>query len=188
MKGEAGDGNSSELNEEERRALRGSKFAPLAISNRPSSSSSSRPQPRLAHPGGPLTTNKAAALAKFLERKLQQPGGLDSIDPNVLELAVKNAKEPMIRHVASFDDGSTEELDPRNPDKKKKKKQNKNKKKNLEMQGVPETGNLNKNKKLEKQDAPERRKRKRKKKVSPSISIFSPWCGVYLDDVFLFRQ
>lgn len=48
---------------------------------------------RLAHPGGPLTTNKAAALAKFLERKLQQPGGLDSIDPNVLELAVKNAKE-----------------------------------------------------------------------------------------------
>ncbi|CAA7406030.1 unnamed protein product [Spirodela intermedia] len=168
MKGEAGDGNSSELNEEERRALRGSKFAPLAISNRPSSSSSSRPQPRLAHPGGPLTTNKAAALAKFLERKLQQPGGLDSIDPNVLELAVKNAKETvkasgssttagrMIRHVASFDDGSTEELDPGNPDKKKKKKQNKNKKKNLEMQG------------LEKQDAPERRKRKRKKKEGKS--------------------
>ena len=40
-----------------------------------------------------MTTNKAAALAKFLERKLKQPGGLDSIDPDVLELAVQNAKE-----------------------------------------------------------------------------------------------
>ena len=48
---------------------------------------------RLAHPGGPLTTNKAAALAKFLERKLQDPNGLDSIKPELLELAVKNAKD-----------------------------------------------------------------------------------------------
>lgn len=48
---------------------------------------------RLAHPGGPMTTNKAAALAKFLERKLQQPDGLSSINPDLLELAVKNAKE-----------------------------------------------------------------------------------------------
>lgn len=47
---------------------------------------------RLAHPGGPLTTNKAAALAKFLERKLQDPNGLDSLKPELLELAVKNAK------------------------------------------------------------------------------------------------
>lgn len=48
---------------------------------------------RLAHPGGPVKTNKAAALAKFLERKLQQPDGLKSINPDLLELAVKNAKE-----------------------------------------------------------------------------------------------
>ena len=48
---------------------------------------------RLAHPGGPLTTNKAAALAKFLERKLHEPGGLASINPDLLELAVKNAKD-----------------------------------------------------------------------------------------------
>ncbi|XP_030938029.1 uncharacterized protein LOC115963234 isoform X2 [Quercus lobata] len=41
-------------------------FAPL-----PSlPSSAHRSQPRLAHPGGPLRTNKAAALAKFLETKL----------------------------------------------------------------------------------------------------------------------
>lgn len=40
-----------------------------------------------------MTTNKAAALAKFLERKLQQPDGLSSINPDLLELAVKNAKE-----------------------------------------------------------------------------------------------
>lgn len=48
---------------------------------------------RFAHPGGPLKTNKAAALAKFLERKLQEPGGLTSINPDLLELAVKNAKD-----------------------------------------------------------------------------------------------
>jgi hypothetical protein len=47
----------------------------------------------MAHPGGPLTTNKAAALAKFLERKLQQPDGLDSLNPDLVNLAVKNAKE-----------------------------------------------------------------------------------------------
>ena len=47
----------------------------------------------MAHPGGPLTTNKAAALAKFLERKLQQPDGLDSLNPDLVKLAVKNAKE-----------------------------------------------------------------------------------------------
>lgn len=48
---------------------------------------------RLAHPGGPLTTNKAVALSKFLERKLQAPNGLASINPDLLELAVKNAKD-----------------------------------------------------------------------------------------------
>ena len=47
----------------------------------------------MAHPRGPLTTNKAAALAKFLERKLQQPDGLDSLNPDLVKLAVKNAKE-----------------------------------------------------------------------------------------------
>lgn len=108
-----------ELTEDEKRALRGSKFAPLT--SRPSSSRSQPPRfffhslgffvsffsiwnsdlrgcfvYRLAHPGGPLKTNKAAALAKFLERKLQDPNGLASIDPDLLELAVKNAKDTVI--------------------------------------------------------------------------------------------
>ncbi|XP_021727751.1 uncharacterized protein LOC110694881 isoform X2 [Chenopodium quinoa] len=129
------------LSEDERKALRRSKFAPLPP--KPSSSSSSS-LPRLAHPGGPVTTNKAAALAKFLERKLQEPGGLDTLKPELIELAVKNAKETVnasgtskhgkiIRHVTSFDDdedhsskdGSTFE-----PKKKKLKKEKKDKKKN----------------------------------------------------------
>lgn len=104
-----------ELSEDEKRALRGSKFAPLPSLPPP------RSQPRysihlhlhrfplgffflsaidyirvciyrLAHPGGPLTTNKAAALAKFLERKLQDPNGLGSINPQLVERAVQNAK------------------------------------------------------------------------------------------------
>ncbi|XP_043709813.1 uncharacterized protein LOC122658770 isoform X1 [Telopea speciosissima] len=101
-------GGLESLTKEERRALRGSKFAPL-----PSAPPPSQSRPRLSHPGGPLATNKAAALAKFLERKLQKPGGLDSINPDLLELAVKNAKDTVngavpnsgrIRHVTSFDD------------------------------------------------------------------------------------
>ncbi|KAK3125973.1 hypothetical protein QOZ80_7BG0612190 [Eleusine coracana subsp. coracana] len=105
---------AGDISDEERRALRGSKFAPL-----PPPPPSSRPQPRMAHPGGPLTTNKAAALAKFLERKLQQPDGLDSLNPDLVKLAVKNAKETIkaskgeastsgrvVRHVSSFGDGS----------------------------------------------------------------------------------
>lgn len=48
---------------------------------------------RQAHPGGPMKTNKAAALAKFLERKLQEPNGLASMDPKLVELAVENAKQ-----------------------------------------------------------------------------------------------
>ncbi|KAH0725741.1 hypothetical protein KY284_001606 [Solanum tuberosum] len=79
-----------QLSEEEKKALRGSKFAPL-----PSAPSSSRPQSRLAHPGGPMKTNKAAALAKFLDRKLQDPSGLSSLDPRLIELAVKNAKHTL---------------------------------------------------------------------------------------------
>ncbi|KAL7211246.1 hypothetical protein ACSBR2_014179 [Camellia fascicularis] len=79
------------LTDEERRALRGSKFAPLPPSA--SSPSRSKPKPRLPHLDGPLTTNKAAALVKFLERKLQEPNGLASIKPELVELAVKNAQD-----------------------------------------------------------------------------------------------
>ncbi|CAL9068282.1 nucleolar protein 56-like [Musa acuminata AAA Group] len=129
------------LAEDERRALRASKFAPLPLPP----SSSSRSQPRLAHPSGPMTTNKAAALAKFLERKLQHPDGLNSLDPNLVELAVKNAKETVvaskgmsstlgskIRHVASFEDSveNLEEDDDKEEEKQqKKRKKNKKKKK-----------------------------------------------------------
>ncbi|KAL5701160.1 hypothetical protein ACHQM5_026527 [Ranunculus cassubicifolius] len=131
-----------DLTEDERRALRKSKFAPL-----PPPPPTSRPIPRLAHPGGPLATNKAAALAKFLERKLQEPGGLSSMNPALVEQAVKNAKETVnastsssgrvIRHVASFGDPElpdSEEEDGGNkpnrvkeskPKKFKKKKNNK---------------------------------------------------------------
>ncbi|CAD5195481.1 unnamed protein product [Musa acuminata subsp. malaccensis] len=125
------------LAEDERHALRASKFAPLPLPP----SSSSRSQPRsLAHPSGPMTTNKAAALAKFLERKLQHPDGLNSLDPNLVELAVKNAKETVvagkgmsstlgskIRHVASFED-SVENLE-EDDDKEEEKQQKKRKKK-----------------------------------------------------------
>ncbi|XP_039834019.1 zinc finger CCCH domain-containing protein 4-like isoform X2 [Panicum virgatum] len=110
---------AGDLSDDEKRAMRGSKFAPL-----PPPPSTSRPQPRMAHPGGPLTTNKAAALAKFLERKLQQPDGLDSLNPDLVKLAVKNAKETIkaskgeastsgrvIRHVSSFEDGSEDSED-----------------------------------------------------------------------------
>ncbi|CAL5347029.1 unnamed protein product [Camellia sinensis] len=63
----------------------------------------------LPHPDGPLTTNKAAALVKFLERKLQEPNGLASIKPKLVERAVKNAKDivnarRIVRHVDSFGD------------------------------------------------------------------------------------
>ncbi|XP_051128148.1 uncharacterized protein LOC127249416 [Andrographis paniculata] len=130
------------LTEDERRALRGSKFAPL-----PSATVQIRPQPREAHPGGPMKTNKAAALAKFLERKLQEPNGLASIDPKLVELAVKNAKETVqcsgssksgriVHHVKSFGDiepleeEDAESLDTCLAKKQKQKKKNKNKEKN----------------------------------------------------------
>ncbi|EPS61143.1 hypothetical protein M569_13657 [Genlisea aurea] len=131
-----------ELTEEEKKALRGSKFAPL----RPESGRA-RAIPRQAHPGGPMKTNKAAALAKFLSRKLQNPQGLDSVDPKLLELAVNNAKRTVqrsgtcstsgttIHHFATFDDAEDEEVKgnsetpPTLKLKKKKQKQNKKKKK-----------------------------------------------------------
>ncbi|KAI3501665.1 hypothetical protein L1887_29608 [Cichorium endivia] len=128
------------LTEDERKALRGSKFAPL-----PSAVPTvSRSQPRLAHPGGPMKTNKAAALAKFLERKSQEPSGLSSINPKLVELAVKNAKETIrasnasnserrIQHVNSFGDSEDmieedEEMEVKLIKLKKKKNKNKNKK------------------------------------------------------------
>ncbi|XP_040993987.1 uncharacterized protein LOC121240574 [Juglans microcarpa x Juglans regia] len=128
------------LSEEERRALRGSKFAPLPSLPPPPSS-----QPRLAHPGGPLRTNKAAALAKFLARKLQEPNGLASINPDLLDIAVQNAKHTVlssgtsnsgskIQHVDSFGDsedstdgGKVESSELKKYKKKKKKKKNKKK-------------------------------------------------------------
>ncbi|XP_062150299.1 uncharacterized protein LOC133858855 isoform X2 [Alnus glutinosa] len=143
-----------ELSEEERRALRGSKFAPLpSLPPLPP-----RSQPRLAHPGGPLRTNKAAALAKFLERKLKEPSGLASINPDLLELAVQNAKHTVlsggtsnsgstILHVDSFGDpedsseegnvGSSELKKFKNKKKKNKKKE---KKKNKKRKMAEETG------------------------------------------------
>ncbi|CAL5413162.1 unnamed protein product [Camellia sinensis] len=92
------------LTDEERRALRGSKFAHLPLA---SSSFRSKPKPRLPHPGGPLTTNKAATLVKFLERKLQEPNGLVSIKPKLVERLSKMQRilvGRMVRHVDSFGD------------------------------------------------------------------------------------
>ncbi|KAG0566969.1 hypothetical protein M758_7G094200 [Ceratodon purpureus] len=113
-----------ELSEEERRALRRSRFHAEQLQSRhpPSSNESSRP--RLAHPGGALATNKAAALAKFLKRKLNEPGGAAALDPDLVERAVENAKATAIagqqaaasskpariRHVDSFSDSDEEEI------------------------------------------------------------------------------
>ncbi|KAI9128902.1 hypothetical protein K1719_000385 [Acacia pycnantha] len=138
------------LSEDERRALRGSKFAPLSSLPRTSKS-----QPRLAHPGGPVTTNKAAALAKFLERKLKEPDGLASINPDLLEVAVNNAKQTVlgsntsnpersVRHVDSFgdtdavasEDEKNELSQVKKCKKKKKNKKKKDKKKNKRRKKV----------------------------------------------------
>jgi hypothetical protein len=80
------------LSEEERRALRISRFHAMPVLSSSSASSSQHSQPRLAHPGGPLATNKAVALGKFLKRKLSEPGGAASLDPALVEQAVNNAK------------------------------------------------------------------------------------------------
>ncbi|XP_022555331.1 uncharacterized protein LOC111204557 isoform X1 [Brassica napus] len=165
-----GGGGMEELTEDEKRALRGSKFAPLT-----SLPSSSRSQlPRLAHPGGPLKTNKAAALAKFLERKLQDPNGLSSIDPDLIELAVKNAKDTVIssgasssgrriQHVAKFEDVEissddddkientkfTKKKKKKNAKKKKEEKKKKKNKKHKQQIIVDDDANLKRpNKKL----------------------------------------
>lgn len=49
-----------------------------------------------------MRTNKAAALAKFLERKLQEPDGLASINPDLVELAVQNAKHAVLSGIFFF--------------------------------------------------------------------------------------
>ncbi|KAL2464041.1 Uncharacterized protein Fot_52090 [Forsythia ovata] len=127
------------LTEDEKRALRGSKFAPL-----PSAPAPTRSLPRQSHPGGPVKTNKAAALAKFLERKLQDPNGLASVDPKLVELAVQNAKQTVrssgsstsgriVHHVNSFgdsEDSIEEEEAKTSVSKKHKKKKKKKKEKN----------------------------------------------------------
>ena len=41
-----------------------------------------------------MATNKAAALAKFLKRKLESGEGT-TLNPKLVELAVKNAKESL---------------------------------------------------------------------------------------------
>ncbi|CAF2341993.1 unnamed protein product [Brassica napus] len=142
-----GGGGMEELTEDEKRALRGSKFAPLT--SLPSSSRSQLPSSDfhvLAHPGGPMKTNKAAALAKFLERKLQDPNVLSSIDPDLIELDVKNSRHRYfetsssgrrIQHVVSFvdvevssDDDKIENTKLSKKKKKKKIKEEKKKKKN----------------------------------------------------------
>ncbi|KAI9093212.1 hypothetical protein K1719_027226 [Acacia pycnantha] len=102
------------LSEDERHALRGSKFVPLSSLPRTSKS-----QPRSAHLGRPVTTNKAATLAKFLERKLKEPDGLACINHDLLELAVNNDKQTIlgsssnlersVRHVDSFGDTDVED-------------------------------------------------------------------------------
>uniref|UniRef100_A0A0D3GUS7 Uncharacterized protein n=1 Tax=Oryza barthii TaxID=65489 RepID=A0A0D3GUS7_9ORYZ len=165
---------AGDLTDEERRALRGSKFAPL-----PAPTAPSRPQPRMAHPGGPLTTNKAAALAKFLERKLQQPDGLESLNPDLVKLAVRNAKETIkaskgepstsgriVRHVSSFGDSSEDSDDSKDGEEAKgsyhiaqkdksfqnegeqSKKKKKNKKKNLKAAKDSKSQKASKKKKL----------------------------------------
>ncbi|MCO5601403.1 hypothetical protein L7F22_055523 [Adiantum nelumboides] len=136
-----GDGSTQldTLSEDERRALRGSKFAPL------STHASNRVvfEPRKPHPGGAVATNKAAALAKFLQRKLEASPGSLSLDPLLVEAAVENAKANLrglsssavkVRHVETFSDNEKEADEERAADTKAlqpkcNKKKRKNKKK-----------------------------------------------------------
>lgn len=102
------------LSEDERRALRGSRFAPLStrVSNEVKVGA------RIPHPGGPVATNKAAALAKFLQRKLEKSSGTASLDPVLVEAAVNNAKATLhglsstttlkVRHVETFSESDKE--------------------------------------------------------------------------------
>lgn len=49
-----------------------------------------------------MATNKAAALAKFLKRKLSEPGGAATLDPDLVERAVENAKATAIAGYFTF--------------------------------------------------------------------------------------
>ncbi|KAL2922783.1 30S ribosomal protein S18, partial [Bienertia sinuspersici] len=62
------------LTDDERKALRGSKFGPLPP-----------PPPPIAH--------TSCSSSSSVPRKLQERGGLDNLKPELIELAVKNAKE-----------------------------------------------------------------------------------------------
>ncbi|CAN6864138.1 unnamed protein product [Brassica oleracea] len=136
-----GGGGMEELTEDEKRALRGSKFAPLT--SLPFSSRSH--PPRLAHPGGPSKTNKAAALAKFQERKLQDPNGYwlsKTPEAPLLRVSIifydtllisggTSSSGRRIQHVASFEDVSSDDdkIENTKLSKKKKKKKIKEEKK-----------------------------------------------------------
>ncbi|XP_024396467.1 uncharacterized protein [Physcomitrium patens] len=150
-----------ELSEEERRALRISRFHAEQLQPR-ASTSSNQPQPRLAHPGGALATNKAAALAKFLKRKLNEPGGVAALDPELVERAVENAKATVIpgqqpaackglkiRHVDTFSDSDEEEVLRRqlNAEQQHKRNSKTKKSKTLKLEQKPEHRNKKKSKK-----------------------------------------
>eukprot|EP00245_Coleochaete_scutata_P008949 TRINITY_DN2838_c0_g1_i1.p1 TRINITY_DN2838_c0_g1~~TRINITY_DN2838_c0_g1_i1.p1 ORF type:complete len:164 (-),score=34.60 TRINITY_DN2838_c0_g1_i1:187-678(-) len=135
------------LSEDERRALRVSKFSSLGGSSTPTSTRASgqkfQAAPRLAHPGGSITTNKAAALSRFLQRKLATPGGA-ALDPDLVQKAVENAKATIssseaggsarIRHVESFDNESGGFNDSWQKDASKAPNGKKNKKKKKQQQ------------------------------------------------------
>ncbi|WZZ22076.1 hypothetical protein YC2023_123463 [Brassica napus] len=185
-------GGQEVLTEDEKRALRGSKFAPLT--SLPSSSRSQLPSSDfhvLAHPGGPMKTNKEAALAKFLERKLQDPNVLSSIDPDLIELAVKNSRHIIssewdfetsssgrrIQHVASFEDVEVSSDDDKIENTKLSKKKKKKK--------IKEEKKKKKNKKHKQQitvDEDAKLKRPNKK-----LKLYCPFLGYILLIIYLIK-
>ncbi|CAI5458978.1 unnamed protein product [Closterium sp. Yama58-4] len=108
-----------QLTDDERRALRASRFSVARLPSPPRSShSAAAATARQAHPGGPLATNKAAALSRFLQRRLAasaeggEGGERGALDPRLVEVAVRNAQATLVagggvvRHVDSFNDGN----------------------------------------------------------------------------------
>ncbi|CAG7910939.1 unnamed protein product [Brassica rapa] len=186
-----GGGGMEELTED-KRALRRSKVAPLTSYFSSFLFSLSAAQYRLAHPGGPVKTNKAAALAKFLERKLQDPNGLSSIDPDLIELAVKNARDTVIssewdfetsssgrriQHVASFEDVEVSSDDDKIENTKLSKKKKKKK--------IKEEKKKKKNKKHKQQitvDEDAKLKRPNKK-----LKLYCPFLGYILLIIYLIK-
>ncbi|GJP68691.1 hypothetical protein CLOP_g25351 [Closterium sp. NIES-67] len=109
-----------QLTDDERRALRASRFsARLPSPPRSSHSATAAAAARQAHPGGPLATNKAAALSRFLQRRLAAGAEAGErgapLDPRLVEVAVRNAQATLVaaassrtgavRHVDCFEDG-----------------------------------------------------------------------------------